>query len=54
MSSHDHELLNTSCNRIIEISPNGIIDQLMEYNDYVRSAKVKAKRAELMGDMAVA
>ncbi len=49
MSSHDHELLNTSCNRIIEIHPNGIIDQLMSYNDYVRSEKVIAKRKELAG-----
>jgi len=54
ITSHDHEMLNSSCNRIIEISPNGMIDQLMSYNDYVRSDKVKEKRQALIGDMAVA
>jgi len=54
MSSHDHELLNTSCNRVIEISPNGVIDQLMGYDEYVRSEKVRAKRMELLGELIVA
>jgi ATPase subunit of ABC transporter with duplicated ATPase domains len=54
VTSHDHELLNSSCNRIIEISPNGMIDQLMSYDDYVRSDKVKAKRDALAGELASA
>lgn len=44
MTSHDHELLNTSCNRVIEIGPGGMIDQLMDYNEYVQSAKVIEQR----------
>lgn len=48
MTSHDHELLNSTCNRIIEITPNGLIDQLMTYNEYVRSEKVINQRKELM------
>lgn len=46
MSSHDHELIASTVNRIIEITPNGIIDQLMDYNDYVKSDKVEKLREE--------
>jgi len=49
MSSHDHELIASTVNRIIEITPNGIIDQLMDYNDYVKSDKVEKLREELYG-----
>jgi len=35
MSSHDHEFIQTVCNRIIEFAPNGIIDKLMNYEDYI-------------------
>ncbi len=35
MSSHDHEFIQSVCNRIIEFTPNGIIDKLMEYDDYI-------------------
>lgn len=35
LASHDHEFINTVCNRIIEITPNGIIDKLMNYDDYI-------------------
>ena len=48
MSSHDHELIASTVNRIIEITPNGIIDQLMDYNDYVKSDKVEKLREGLM------
>ncbi len=54
ITSHDHEMLNSSCNRIIEITPSGMIDQLMTYNDYVRSDKVRGKRKELTGELALA
>ncbi|MCH5238972.1 MAG: ATP-binding cassette domain-containing protein [Muribaculaceae bacterium] len=47
MSSHDHEFIQTVCNRIIELTPNGIIDKIMEYDDYVTDEKVAAARQRL-------
>lgn len=49
MTSHDHQLLDTACNRIIEISPNGTIDQLMIFDEFIRSDKVKGLKEELYG-----
>ena len=46
MTSHDHKLLETVCNRIIEITPGGIIDRLMNYDEYIRSEDVKKQREE--------
>ncbi|MBW7866933.1 MAG: ATP-binding cassette domain-containing protein [Brumimicrobium sp.] len=39
-TSHDHELVNTVANRIIELTPNGIIDKLMSYDDYLNDEKI--------------
>ena len=47
MSSHDREFIQTVCNRIIELTPNGIIDKQMDYDDYVTSDEVKAVRERL-------
>lgn len=47
MSSHDHEFIHTVCNRIIELTPNGIIDKQMEYDDYITSEEIKERRAEM-------
>ena len=47
VSSHDHKLINSSTNRIIEITPNGYIDQLMSYDEYLASEKVKTQRETL-------
>lgn len=44
MSSHDHEFIQTVCNRIIELTPNGIIDKRMDYDDYILSEKIKEQR----------
>ncbi|HMN89736.1 MAG TPA: ATP-binding cassette domain-containing protein [Saprospiraceae bacterium] len=46
-SSHDHQLLQTVANRIIEITPNGMIDQLMSFDEYLASDKIKKQRAAL-------
>ena len=35
MSSHDHEFIQSVCNRIIELTPNGIVDKLMRYDEYI-------------------
>lgn len=45
--SHDYEFINTIANRIIEITPNGIIDKAMTYEEYVQNEKVKAQREEM-------
>ena len=47
MSSHDHEFIQTVCNRIIELTPNGIIDKMMDYDDYITDEKVLAARERL-------
>lgn len=43
-TSHDHEFTQTVANRIIEITPNGFIDKLMTYDEYVESEKVTAQK----------
>lgn len=52
MTSHDHELIHTVCNRIIEITPNGVIDSLMSYDEYLKSDNIKAQREAFMGEAA--
>jgi ATPase subunit of ABC transporter with duplicated ATPase domains len=47
MSSHDREFIQTVCNRIIELTPHGIIDKQMDYDDYVTSEEVKAVRERM-------
>lgn len=47
MSSHDHEFIQTTCNRIIEIGPKGMIDKLMDYDDYITDDKLKEQRSKL-------
>lgn len=47
MASHDHQFINTVCNRIIELTPNGMIDKQMEYSDYESDEKIKAQREAL-------
>lgn len=46
-TSHDHELVNTVANRIIEITPNGIIDKMMPYDAYLKDEKIAQQQAEL-------
>jgi ATPase subunit of ABC transporter with duplicated ATPase domains len=46
-TSHDHELVNTVANRIIEITPNGIIDKMMPYDDYLVDPKIAQLQEEL-------
>ena len=47
LSSHDHEFIQTVCNRMIELTPNGIIDKLMDYDDYITDERVLAAREKL-------
>lgn len=46
-TSHDHEFVQTVATRIIELTPNGIIDRMMPFDEYLASAKVNELREEL-------
>ncbi|MCZ2082686.1 MULTISPECIES: ABC-F family ATP-binding cassette domain-containing protein [unclassified Kaistella] len=47
LSSHDHEMLQTVCNRIIELTPKGIIDREMTYDEYLEDKKVKELQQQM-------
>ena len=49
MSSHDHEVIQSVCNRIIELTPNGIIDKLMDYDDYIEDEAIAALKDKMYG-----
>ena len=44
LASHDHEFIQTVCNRIIELTPNGVIDKRMEYDEYISRDDIKEIR----------
>ncbi|MGC6432579.1 MAG: ABC-F family ATP-binding cassette domain-containing protein [Crocinitomicaceae bacterium] len=46
-TSHDHELVQTVANRVIEITPNGIIDKMMPYDEYLQDDKITQLQTEL-------
>ena len=46
-SSHDHQFVETIANRIIELSPSGILDKLMTYDEFITDERVKQQRDEL-------
>ncbi len=46
-TSHDHEFMSTVATRIIEITPKGVIDKHMPYDDYILSPEVKALREKM-------
>jgi len=49
-TSRDHELTQTVANRIIELTPNGLIDKLMSYDEYINDSGVKEQQEELYKD----
>ncbi len=46
-TSHDHQIMQTVANRMIELTPTGMIDSLMSYDDYLRADKIKTQREAL-------
>jgi ATPase subunit of ABC transporter with duplicated ATPase domains len=46
-TSHDHEFVQTVANRIIEITPNGVIDKRMSYDEYLADKQIKAMRESM-------
>ena len=49
-ASHDHEFIQTVANRVIELTPNGIIDKMMEYDDYISSDHIKSLRERMYAE----
>ncbi len=52
-TSHDHEFVQTVANRIIEITPSGIIDKHMRYDEYITDEKIKALRETMYSETEV-
>jgi len=46
-TSHDHEFMQSVCNRIIELTPSGIIDKLSTYDEYITNPDIKEQREEM-------
>ena len=46
-ASHDHEFIQTVANRIIELTPSGTIDKLMEYDQYIYDERIKEQKAKM-------
>ena len=53
MATHDFALIDTTANRIVEMTPRGIIDRRMPFSEYVANEEVKALREELYEDARV-
>ena len=49
-TTHDHQFMQTVANRIIEITPYGMIDQLMAYDEYLADERIKKLREEMYGE----
>lgn len=47
VASHDHELIQTTCDRIIELTPNGLIDRYMTYDEFLEDPKVKELKQKM-------
>ena len=49
LTTHDHEFVNTVANRMIELTPNGVIDRYMTFDEYMQNADIKALRYKMYG-----
>lgn len=49
LTTHDHEFIESTANRIIELGPNGMIDKEMTYDEYIMDERVKEQQAALYG-----
>jgi ATPase subunit of ABC transporter with duplicated ATPase domains len=47
-TTHDHQFAQTVANRIIELTPNGVIDKYSTFEDYMSDSSVKAQREKLV------
>ena len=53
-ASHDMQFVDTIANRIIELTPNGIIDKRMTYEEYLADENIKALRQKMYGEKVLA
>lgn len=51
LTTHDHEFIQSTANRVIELGPNGIIDKEMTYDEYIMDERVKEQQAALYGQL---
>ena len=49
VEDNGHEFIQTVCNRIIELTPGGTIDKMMDYDDYITDERVAAAREKMYG-----
>ncbi len=49
-ASHDHEFIETVANRVIELTPNGVIDKMMDYDEYITSDHIKELRKKMYAE----
>ncbi len=54
LTSHDHTFMQTVANRVIELTPKGIIDRLMTFDEYLEDKRVKELREEMYGEAVMA
>jgi ATPase subunit of ABC transporter with duplicated ATPase domains len=54
LTSHDHTFMQTVANRVIELTPKGIIDRLMTFDEYLEDKRVKELREEMYGESVMA
>ncbi len=54
LTSHDHTFMQTVANRVIELTPKGIIDRLMTFDEYLDDKRVKELREEMYGEVVMA
>ena len=50
LTTHDHEFSQTVGNRVVELTPNGVIDRYLSFDEYMSDPKVKEQRAKMYGD----
>ena len=50
-TTHDHTFIQTLATRVIELTPNGIIDRMTDYDSYIEDEKIKAMRQEMYGQL---
>jgi ATPase subunit of ABC transporter with duplicated ATPase domains len=49
LTTHDHEFAQTVGNRIIELTPNGVIDRYMTFDEYMSDKSIKEQREKMYG-----